>query len=47
MLVFDYAGFMLISCNGLDRHDLQIILNDALRSCYNVKSIYIKYVVSQ
>ena len=35
--IFDYAGFMLISCNKSDRHDLQIIQNDALRTCYNVK----------
>ena len=35
--VFDYAGFMLISCNKSDREDLQVIQNDALRTCYNVK----------
>ena len=35
--VFDYAGFMIISCNKSDCHDLQIIQNDALRTCYNVK----------
>ena len=35
--VFDYSGFMLISCNKSDRHDLQVIQNDALRTCYNVK----------
>ena len=35
--VFDYAGFMLISCNKSDRKDLQVIQNDALRTCYNVK----------
>ena len=35
--VFDYAGFMLISCNKSDRHDLQVIQNDALRTCHNVK----------
>ena len=33
----DYAGFMLISCKKSDRHDLQVIQNDALRCCYNVK----------
>ena len=27
----------MISCNKSDRHDLQIIQNDALRTCYNVK----------
>ena len=36
--VFDYAGFLIIACNKSDRHDLQIIQNDALRTCYNVKS---------
>ena len=35
--VFDYAGFVLISCNKSDRHDLQVIQNDALRTCFNVK----------
>ena len=35
--VFDYVGFMLISCNQSDRHDLQVIQNDALRTCYNVR----------
>ena len=35
--VFDYAGFLIIACNKSDRHDLQIIQNDALRTCYNVK----------
>ena len=35
--IFDYSGFMLISCNKSDRHDLQVIQNDALRTCYNVK----------
>ena len=35
--VFDYAGFILISCNKSDRHDLQILKNDALRTCFNVK----------
>ena len=35
--IFDYAGFLLITCNKSDRHDLQVIQNDALRTCYNVK----------
>ena len=35
---FDYVGFMLISCNKSDHNDLQVIQNDALRTCYNVKS---------
>ena len=34
---FDYAGFVLISCNKSDRHDLQVIQNGALRTCFNVK----------
>ena len=28
---------MLISCNKSDRHDLQVLQNDALRTCFNVK----------
>ena len=36
---FDYAGFMIILCNKSDRHDLQVIQNDALRTCYNVKRV--------
>ena len=35
--VFDYVGFMLISCTKSDRSDLQVIQNDALRTCYNVR----------
>ena len=35
--ILDYAGFMLISCNKSDRHDLQVLQNDALRTCLNVK----------
>ena len=34
---FDYVGFMLLACNKSDRHDLQVIQNDILRTCYNVK----------
>ena len=34
---FDYAGFLLIACNKSDKHDLQVIQNDALRTCYNVR----------
>ena len=26
-----------LSCNKSDRHDLQILQNDALRTCFNVK----------
>ena len=35
--VFDYVNFLLVSCNKSDQHDLQIIQNDALRTCYNVR----------
>ena len=34
--LLDYSGFLLNSCNVSDRHDLQILQNDALRTCYNV-----------
>ena len=43
--VFDYASFLLISCNKSDRHDLQVIQKDALRTCYNVKRRDKYYVV--
>ena len=35
--LFDYSGFVLISCNISDRLELQKLQNDALRICYNVK----------
>ena len=35
--LLDYAGFLLISGNVSDRSDLQILQNDALRVCFNVK----------
>ena len=35
--ILDYAGFMFISCTKSDRNDLQILQNDALRTCYNVR----------
>ena len=35
--VLDYVGFLLVLCNKSDRHDLQIIQNDALRTCNNVR----------
>ena len=35
--LFDNVGFMLISCKKSDRSDLQVIQNDALRTCYNVR----------
>ena len=31
--VLDYAGFLLISCNLGERRELQLLQNDALRSC--------------
>ena len=35
--LLDYAGFLLFSLNASDRYDLQILQNDALRTCYNVR----------
>ena len=35
--LFDYSGFVLISCNISDRLELQKLQKDALRICYNVK----------
>ena len=35
--LFDYAGFLLISCNKSDRDDLQVLQNNSLRICYNVR----------
>ena len=37
LLVFDYAGFLLHSINVSDRSDLQVLQNDALRTCYNIR----------
>ena len=37
--LFDYVGFMIVSCNKSDRYDLQVIQKDALRTCYNVVEI--------
>ena len=34
--LFDYGGFMLYSINQSDKNDLQVLQNDALRTCYNV-----------
>ena len=34
---FDYAGFLLISLGIEDKKDLQILQNDALRFCYNIR----------
>ena len=35
--LFDYSGFVVISCNVSDRNDLQTLQNSALRVCYNVR----------
>ena len=35
--LFDYAGYLLHSANVSDRNDLQVLQNDALRTCYNVR----------
>ena len=35
--IFDYAGFLLISCNKDKKHDFQVIQNDVLRFCENVR----------
>ena len=33
--IFDYAGFLILSCNKDKKSDLQIIQNDILRFCEN------------
>ena len=35
--LFDYAGFLLHSVNVSERSDLQVLQNDALHTCYNVR----------
>ena len=35
--LFEYAGFLLISCYKTDREDLQIIQNNALRLCLGLR----------
>ena len=35
--LFDYVGFLLYLTNASDRYDLQVLQNDALRTCYNVR----------
>ena len=35
--LFDYAGFLLISCDKSDHNDLQVIQNNILRCCNNVR----------
>ena len=39
MPLFDYAVFLLISCNKGDCGDLQIIQNNCLRICFNVRLV--------
>ena len=35
--LFDYSGFLLLSCYKTDREDLQVIQNNALRLCLDIK----------
>ena len=35
--LFDYTGFMQLTINVSDKNDLQILQNNALRICYNVR----------
>ena len=35
--ILDCAGFLLQSCNISDRGKLQVLQNDALRTCYNIR----------
>ena len=35
--LFDYSGFLSISCNKTDREDLQVIQNNALRHCLGLR----------
>ena len=35
--IFDYPGFLLISVNNGEKHDLQIMENDAIRFCKGLK----------
>ena len=35
--LFDYSGFLLLSCQKTDREDLQIIQNNVLRLCLNLR----------
>ena len=34
---FDYAGFMCLSLNIEDKKELQVMQNDCLRYCYNIR----------
>ena len=35
--LFDYSGFVLLSCNKTDREDLQTIQNNTLRHCLGLR----------
>ena len=35
--LFDYSGFLLLSCPKTDREDLPIIQNNVLRLCLNLR----------
>ena len=35
--LFDYSGYLLLSCYKMDREDLQIIQNNALRLCLGIR----------
>ena len=35
--LFDYSGFLLLACLKTDREDLQIIQNNALRLCLDIR----------
>ena len=35
--LLDYSGFMQISAHASDKYDLQLLQNNALRVCHNVK----------
>ena len=37
--IFDYAGFLLISVGNGIKHDLQVMQNDAIHFCKNIKLI--------
>ena len=36
---FDYGGFLLVSCNEGQKHDLQVLQNNALRICLRYRLI--------
>ena len=35
--LFDYSGFLLLSCFKTDKEDLQVIQNNALRLCLDIR----------